>query len=141
MITADGAGPRRRRVLRNLLRHETLLDPPQCDVALPELEAIAGSEGPMPDFLVGNHARMEVEVAPCVTSTMRWPPEVGQRTSVLSADQHRDAAMALLSELADALSRADSVYARLSDVLRVHSTPGSAPNKSSRTKKKKKGGG
>jgi hypothetical protein len=63
-----------RRAIRDVLRSEGFLDRPTCDVSLAELQIINSKEKGSFDFRTSSNTQIEVEIAPCVTATLRWPP-------------------------------------------------------------------
>ena len=64
-----------RRVLRELLRSEHFLDNPRCDIALNELEMLSSAtDASLRDIVFNRQNNIEVEVAPCVSTVVRWPP-------------------------------------------------------------------
>ncbi len=68
-----------RRVLRDVFRPASLLDPPTADCALSELAMLAGKEGASMIVQSGGYA--SVELAPCITTFIRWGGDssLGQR--------------------------------------------------------------
>jgi hypothetical protein len=59
-----------RRMLRDLLRSETLLDLPTCDIAISELEVLAAAPD-MLEFRRANQNSVVVELAPFINAQMR----------------------------------------------------------------------
>ena len=62
------------RIIRDILQNEAFLDPPRCDIAINELQVVRGTEGRTPDFLIGSTGHLSIEVAPCITTVVKWPP-------------------------------------------------------------------
>jgi len=62
-----------RRIVREILRNEDILDSPRCDIAIAELEVLAGGPDARLDFRTGDRGYIDVEIAPCVNVVMRWP--------------------------------------------------------------------
>jgi hypothetical protein len=71
---ASYAGGFGRRAIRDVLRSEGFLDGPTCDISLSELRIISSKGKGSLDFRTNSNTQIEVEIAPCVTATFRWPP-------------------------------------------------------------------
>ncbi|MBM4033034.1 MAG: hypothetical protein FJ291_14785 [Planctomycetes bacterium] len=102
-----------RRVLRDLLRLESPLDSPTCDIALTELEVLMGAGASVVDLRTAVQGYMLVELAPCVTTALRWPPGDAVQGELLSTapdDGLRD----LLGELHITMGNVISTYRKLS---------------------------
>lgn len=61
------------RILRMIASHEELLDSPSCDIAVDELEVILRGDARSWSFRQVNAAYLRVEVAPTVTTVVKWP--------------------------------------------------------------------
>lgn len=120
-----------RRVVRDVLRNENFLDRPHCDIALSELEVLSSAESQMADLRTGTPGRLEVEIAPCVTTVVRWPPrsEAVQESLPLRVQQE---ARYLLSELEETLGRLDSICRRLARLLASNEGPRSKSERKDR---------
>ena len=75
-----------RRVLREILRRETLFDAPQSDIALAELEALTASDTASVDFRTGTQGVLAIEIVPLVTTTVRWPPKQSDQSELFSTE-------------------------------------------------------
>jgi hypothetical protein len=108
---AEGLG---RRVLRDALHNENFLDRPSGDIALSELDVVTRSEGPAMEFHTGTKGHLEVELAPCVYSIVRWPSReeftANRYSTMLETAEVRD----VLVEMDRALDRVDYLRSRLS---------------------------
>lgn len=62
-----------RRVMRELTRVESLLDTPKCDIAVGELQVLSRDVSE-PDFRSISSGHLEVEILPCIISSMRAAP-------------------------------------------------------------------
>ena len=62
-----------RRVLREILRNETLFDSPQGDLAIAELEVVAVNDTASTEFRTGAQGGLAIEILPLVNTTVRWP--------------------------------------------------------------------
>ena len=121
-----------RRMLREITRRESFLDRPRCDVAVEELEvALVG--GGIGSTRVGSHGYLEVEIAPCINTIVRWPPrdEVVSGTSQSRYCSHE--AENLLLELEQTLARANGIYQQLGNLLHGHRRSSSAKEPDHRT--------
>lgn len=100
----DYAGGLGRRLLRELLRREDILDRPKCDIAINELEVVMSNESQDGDFRLGTQTQLEVEISPCVTIGLRWPSR-GDSYGTTGID-HFDVqtALSLLKQLEATLS-------------------------------------
>ncbi len=65
------------RILRELLRNESFLERPRCDISLAELEVVFGSDNSTLDLRTGTKGQLEIELASCITTTVRWPAREG----------------------------------------------------------------
>jgi hypothetical protein len=75
-----------RRILREVLRKEILLDSPQSDIALSELEAMTANDSLAAEFRTGAQGLLEIEIAPLVTTTVRWPPKQTDQPELFPTD-------------------------------------------------------
>ena len=75
-----------RRVLREALREESILQSPQSDIALSELEVMTGSDVSSPEFRTGAQGVLQIEIAPMVTTTVRWPHKQIEQPELFPAD-------------------------------------------------------
>jgi hypothetical protein len=64
---ADGIG---RRLVREIIRPENLLDSPHCDVSVAELQVLSRDVAEV-DLRTTSSAHLEIELLPCVVSSMR----------------------------------------------------------------------
>lgn len=67
------AGSMGRRVLRDVLRRESILDQPRCDISISELEMLASSVEGKSAPRMGNSGITTVEVSPFVTVSAKSP--------------------------------------------------------------------
>ena len=116
---ADGLG---RRVLRDVLENESFLDRPRSDIALPELQIITRTEGNKMEFHVGTRGYLEVEVAPCVYSIVRWSARDDLLWNQHATTTDIADTRALLGELDDALRRIEHLRGRLARLLGFQET-------------------
>ena len=105
-----------RRILREILRSDSLLETPRCDIAIAELEVLSRIEDQIVSLRPAVQGHLEVEIAPCVTTNIRWPLRHGEGTDVDGVRTRQDISR-LLSELDEALHHADSAYQRLLGVI------------------------
>jgi hypothetical protein len=114
---ASYAGGLGRRAIREVLRSEAFMDRPICDIALSELRLI-GNRGVL-DFRTSSNNHIDVEIAPCVTSTLRWPPRSESQDQIFQPGISRDEIKYLdleLTEVIDHLQDISSGLRRLKDV-------------------------
>jgi hypothetical protein len=64
---ADGVG---RRLVQEITRRESILDTPRCDVSIAELQVLSREASEL-DLRTSGTAHIEVEILPCVVSSMR----------------------------------------------------------------------
>ncbi|MBC8029912.1 MAG: hypothetical protein H7Z16_07360 [Pyrinomonadaceae bacterium] len=106
-----------RRVLRDLLRSESLMERPKCDIAISELEIFMRNDGTnIADTKTNLPGFLEVEIAPCISSLVPWPlprERVQEQTTRFSQQQIRS----LVADLSQALLKAENVKQRLSSLL------------------------
>jgi hypothetical protein len=112
---ASGLG---RRVLRDLLASDQALDRPRCDIAVSELEILLGNaDNLVIDLRQANPGHLVVEVAPCVTTVVRWPSRTEVPANLFPAGPVLEEAKALLAELGQVISRAENIRTRLANVV------------------------
>lgn len=63
-----------RRILRDLEQPDSIFRRPRCDIAVAELKMLLDRESPLIDFKTRSSGYIDVEVIPCVTVMLRWPP-------------------------------------------------------------------
>ncbi len=128
----DVGGGLGRRIVRDLSDREPPFGPPRCDIGIRELAILFGGSKPVDDFRSGSLATLSVELAPRVSTVVRWSPrqtaapapapyiapapsyssprqEEGQRALFDSPNSGH-----LLAELGDTLDRARQLVHRLS---------------------------
>lgn len=104
-----------RRVLRDLLRSESLYDRPTCDIAISELEVLMrGEGGQAADLKSSVQGLLDVEIAPRVTSTVRWPLETEAMQSSINRYSEQEI-RSLVNDLSQAIVKTESVRQRLSN--------------------------
>jgi len=112
------------RVLRELLRREKVLDWPKCDIALPELQLLGANRDVRTTFLTGSQSHIDVELLPCVNSTMRLGAHPPEHSTSISAPSQRDLftndvdAQTLMRDLDHALGKVESIRDRIQNVMR-----------------------
>lgn len=122
-----------RRVLRDLLRSASVLDRPEGDIAISELEVLMRGEGNQAlDLKTNMQGFLEVEIAPRVNSLVRWPAQIEIAQSSASPYTEREI-RALVTDLNQALLKAENVKQRLSHLLDE-----TKPNESLDKRKKKR---
>jgi hypothetical protein len=119
---SEGLG---RRVLQEATRHENFLDKPKCDISIEELSLLRSAPSDHFDFKVANSAYLDVEIAPCVVSSLKTSnrevvPEVLFDEKLIQRPEFLD----VLAELDDALYRVSRIRERMSRLL------GAQPNRS-----------
>jgi hypothetical protein len=110
---ASYAGGLGRRAIREVLRSESFLDRPTCDVGISELQIINSKAKGIFDFRTDSNNQIDIEIAPCVTATFRWPPRsdvsqppVPQKTNIEEVETIR-------FDLEDAADELRAIAARL----------------------------
>lgn len=105
-----------RRVLRDLLRSESVFDRPKCDIAIGELAVLLrGDSNHMMDIRTSVQGILEVEIAPCVTSVVHWPSRAETIESTPNRPQQE--IQRLVTDLSQALLKAENVRQRLAGLL------------------------
>ncbi len=107
------------RVLRDLLRSESVLDRPRCDIAISELEVVMrGESNHVMDLRTNTQGFLEVEIAPRISTLVSWPQQnesVPPARPLYSQQELR----ALVTDLNQALLKTENVRQRLSHLLDV----------------------
>jgi hypothetical protein len=107
---SDGLG---RRIAQELLRNDSLLDKPNFDIALPELEILIGTDNRAFELRTASYGQLEVEISPCVKTVVRWPHRIEKEQDLFpSRDQLQDA-KTICAQLTETLDRAASTSRRL----------------------------
>ncbi len=103
-----------RRVAREVLRAEALTDTPRCDIAIAELVMLTSGEAGSGDLRIGAHGFAEVELVPCVATTIRLGARgQQQKISDLPGTPRGDDDRSLGGELRTAIGRLDAICGRL----------------------------
>jgi hypothetical protein len=123
---ANGLG---RRTLRDVLMSEPALDRPRCDIAIAELEILAGGDRPSLDFLTNSQSYLSVEIRPRVVAPMRWPVKPNSSTERQTSIDPR-----LPARLEDIMVRLQDVYSSVSGKPALF--PGTQSQPSARKKRK-----
>jgi hypothetical protein len=119
---ASGLG---RRVMREVLRDERLLDRPHCDISSAELEILMGSEKQVLDFRTASQSHIEVELAPCITTVVRWRPRNSAQTELFPMRPPEPGSTEVLTELDAALSKFVAIRQKLVKLLGIRNQPDS----------------
>jgi len=61
-----------RRIARELLRYESLLRPPDSDIAFSELQVLFEGDVKVKDFLTYTSTRVIIEILPCISTNLVW---------------------------------------------------------------------
>ncbi|MFL6546957.1 MAG: hypothetical protein ACJ8LM_17475, partial [Candidatus Udaeobacter sp.] len=122
-----------RRVLRDVLRLESLLERPRCDLAIRELEILMRNESNnITDLKTNLPGFLEVELAPRISSSIRWPirdDRVQTQPQTFSQVEVRS----IVTDLSQALLKAENAKQRLAHLL----TPASSRDDADKPKKKR----
>jgi hypothetical protein len=103
-----------RRILREVLRKETLFDAPQSDIALSELEALTSNDTMAMEFRTWAQGVMAIEIAPLIASAVRWPPKQADQVELFSTDTNSFELQELTTQLDDLRGRMVQVQKRIS---------------------------
>jgi hypothetical protein len=126
---SDGLG---RRVIRDVLRNEGFLDRPRCDIALVELDVVSRSDGLALDFRTTNPGLLEVEIAPCTTTLVRWPGRAELQPELFSSLPQTAELRELLADLELAFDRAERIRRKLAKLLGSPDTSRDGPDAGNR---------
>ena len=116
-----------RRILREVLRSESLLDLPRCDISLAELEVLSKGDGPI-TLRPAVQGHLEVEIAPCVNSYIRWPSRPAELQESTTSPAQPEVRR-VLAELDHAVGRIDEVQQNLVRLLIPNETPSSSKSR------------
>lgn len=107
-----------RRVLRDLLRHESVLERPRCDLALSELDVLMRAENSQfGDIRTNRPGCLEVEIAPRVNVIVRWPASSDRSAKSQDTTYSQQEIKSIVTDLSHALLKADNVRERLAHLL------------------------
>lgn len=99
------------RLLRDLLRHESLSAPPEADISMPELEVLLTGDQP-PEIPASFPGYLQVELALGVTTPVRWAGRTAAEHPGAAASQNREEEVAL-RRLGDILDEANYLFRKL----------------------------
>lgn len=111
-----------RRILRDLEQPDSIFRRPRCDIAVAELTMLLDREVPLIDFKTRSSGYIDVEVIPCVTVMLRWPPRSERERQAQLWDLpptvpddavHAEAIRQLVGELDEEVRRVNRVRDRL----------------------------
>jgi hypothetical protein len=97
-------------LLRDLLFEDSYLSPPRSDIALEELEVLLGSDVSFEDFKKDSLNRLDVEIAPFISMTVKWPYK---KTEPGPTPLSQQRASVLLQDLGDAIRRIEEIHRKL----------------------------
>jgi len=121
-----------RRILREVLREESILDSPRSDIALTELEAMTAYDSASAEFRTGTQGILEIEIAPLVTTTVRWPPKQTEQPEFFQSEMLSLEIRDLSMQLGDLLSKATEVEKRISRLVGSRDLPDFKPGRGRR---------
>ncbi|MDL5046551.1 hypothetical protein QQ054_10950 [Oscillatoria amoena NRMC-F 0135] len=104
------------RIVRAMGGHEELLALPNCDIALAELEVLLRGDPRARRFRQTNASFLRVEVAPNVTTTIKWPgrPGTSGQMALFAGDENQhDSQTVHIQELVNALRGSLSLAERM----------------------------
>jgi hypothetical protein len=111
-----------RRLVRDLTIPDRFVDRPRCDIALEELAMIGTNNAPMP----GTSGRLDIDILPGVTTTVRWPPS--DLPTEVEKRQFREKEIdRLLAEMAENTARSGYLNDRLRELLRFEENRSAKP--------------
>jgi hypothetical protein len=111
------AGGLGRRVLREIIRKESVFDSPQADIALSELEVLTASDTAAMDFRTGAQGILAVEILPLVVTTVRWPSKQIDQAELFSNESSFSELRELTVLLDELRKRMSYIQNRISQVL------------------------
>jgi hypothetical protein len=112
-LYAGGLG---RRIIREVVRNEAFLDRPSCDICLPELKVLQSKGNGSLDLRTNSGAQIEIELAPCVMGSFRWPPPSNRQESIRSGVSNEELQY-LEVDIGNAIETLRKVGARLSALI------------------------
>jgi hypothetical protein len=112
------AGGLGRRVLREVTRPEGVFDPPSSDIALAELDVLAGTDAAaVTEFRTGFQGAVSIEILPLVNTITRWPPRGADQPELFSTETQPYEIRELLSQLDDLRRKMAVVQNRLAQFI------------------------
>jgi hypothetical protein len=106
-----------RRVMREILRRESVFDSPQSDIALAELEALTSSDTAAMEFRTGTQGVLAIEIVPLVITTVRWPPRQTEQSELFPAESSSSDLRELSVQLEDLRSKMAQVQKRITRIV------------------------
>ncbi|HBE40311.1 MAG TPA: hypothetical protein DDW27_03760 [Bacteroidales bacterium] len=126
-----------RRILRDLLQYEFFIDRPRCDISLAELELLVVDNKMTLDFRTGRSGQMEIEIAPCVTTTVKWPPPSDHQQELHMRSEIEYEIADLEADVTLALAKMENVRRRLSHLTQIRASKSTDIEQKYRKGKKK----
>ncbi len=114
------------RLLRDLLRHEPLLSRPSSDICAAEFLTLSQTESSSMSIVQANPGRLQVELLPCVSTTLSW--------SQGRSESKREASVDDLDRVRSLLMRARSDIERIGAELDVDLGPKRAKKRAPKRK-------
>ena len=112
-----------RRILQEALRNDSMLDEPHCDIALAELEILIKAESQLFELRTLNPGQLEVEIAPCVNTVLRWPTRGEKEMEMIPSRDKLENAQTVFAQLTESLDRATSTSRRLARIFGLYERP------------------
>jgi hypothetical protein len=110
------AGGLGKRVMREVLRPETFLSRPICDVSISELQMMLSRDRGATTFRTYSTSHLELELQPCVVGAFRWPPRGGATESLFGSTVIANPEIdRLIDGLRDASSLISGVISKVTD--------------------------
>jgi hypothetical protein len=108
-----------RRILRDLLQYEFFIDRPRCDISVAELELLVTDNKLTLEFRTGRTGQMEIEIAPCVTTTVKWPPPGNYQQDLYIKNKLEHEIADLEADITLSLAKLENVRRRLSRLTQI----------------------
>lgn len=130
-----------RRLIRDLLRHESLLAPPICDIALSELQVLLEGNAKQMEFSTFSSNRAIIELQPCVSTYFALQRAAAKQEGTQQAALFQEFVESgfrerLNRELGDYLKKASDIYRQLNES--KSRLPSRADKADSKQKRKKR---
>jgi hypothetical protein len=108
-----------RRLLRDLEQYDTILSRPKCDVSLSELVVLLNRDKALSDFKTGSNGSLNIELIPCVTTTVRWSRTPDPQAELFEKRDSSNEVRVLFAELGSALERVEMIRRKLERTLDI----------------------
>lgn len=117
-----------RRLLRELLRQESIFEKPTCDIAVPELKLYLEGDRKKTHFRTFSSSKIYVELYPCICTYLRWQinepkKQLEKQMQLFNTSEEFLIESNLLSDLGSSLQKVNYIFKTLINKQGLKSSP------------------